>query len=823
MTGFSRNGKNGNGQNGPIAPAPSKWLRLVILALVMSILAAVAGSLTEVVRGLEKDYVWILMAVGMAFGYVLTLKARWKWSALLLTFSFGGLFSAMQVGRLWDELFKVFSEIVFWLRQAYPELHAAFWNGDTLALPSIGTFVSAFVEYMADMYLVLERLVLWIVRFPSLNSDFTAILMVWSMAIWLSVVWVVWMLWRADRPLEGVIPAFLMVGVALSYADESTNNLLFMLGATIGLMVLVAQLRREREWIEKQVGYSSVIRKTSTQAAIMLSAFLVISAAGITSIDVDAMKERWEDFMRDRNRTSASSNVPQNLGITPNPDPERQTLAEKFGKISRGGMPTDHLIGSGPELAEQVVMVVRVEEKDPQTGRTLDVDPLQQRYYFRSLTFDRYTPQGWVSNSSKIYVYQPEQEAIDTYTNRQRLIVQDVQFEDTNTQLIYVVGELAVVDKQYNVAWREGTGLSSFLDMFAATYDDRSYEAYSVVPVYSAEDLRATGQDYPEWISRYLVVPDTVPGRVRDLAFELTYKEVTAYDKAVAIEQYLRTFPYTLDLPDRPGGVDVADYFLFDLKRGYCDYYATTMVILARSIGLPARLAVGYAGGTYDPENDNYVVTADLAHSWVEIYFPDYGWVTFEPTGGVGEIARQETLPEVDNLQEFEREINFEAERTKLTIWQLVQVTILGIFGTAALVLAVWLQVDIFILRRQDLRRAFARLYKSLLWFGHWLDVPRANTQTPLEFSAEMTRRLKEIQSHTKLLRRLDVTAGYVEDIVRHANRTAYSNEPPDVIDRGQTVRTWRSLRWRLFFAVVWYRFDKWRPKWRKPQAFDSI
>ena len=79
----------------------------------------------------------------------------------------------------------------------------------------------------------------------------------------------------------------------------------------------------------------------------------------------------------------------------------------------------------------------------------------------------------------------------------------------------------------------------------------------------------------------------------------------------------------------------MVDYFLFDLKEGYCDYYATSMAILARAAGLPSRLVVGYASGDYDPANNRYVVTEADAHSWVEIYFTGRGWVEFEPTASL--------------------------------------------------------------------------------------------------------------------------------------------------------------------------------------------
>ena len=80
-----------------------------------------------------------------------------------------------------------------------------------------------------------------------------------------------------------------------------------------------------------------------------------------------------------------------------------------------------------------------------------------------------------------------------------------------------------------------------------------------------------------------------------------TATEATPYDRARAIELYLRTIPYSLDVPIPPAEHDVVDYFLFDLRRGYCDYYATAMAMLPRAAGLPAHVAVGYAAGDYDP------------------------------------------------------------------------------------------------------------------------------------------------------------------------------------------------------------------------------
>ena len=135
--------------------------------------------------------------------------------------------------------------------------------------------------------------------------------------------------------------------------------------------------------------------------------------------------------------------------------------------------------------------------------------------------------------------------------------------------------------------------------------------------------------------NKYLQLPQNLPQRVKDLSASLTASGKTDYDKAKAIEQYLSSnYPYNLDVRSTPRNRDFVDYFLFDLKQGYCSYYASAMTILARCAGLPARYVEGYI---LPPEpikdsSSTYVVTNMQAHAWVEIYFEGYGWLPFEPT-----------------------------------------------------------------------------------------------------------------------------------------------------------------------------------------------
>jgi len=177
---------------------------------------------------------------------------------------------------------------------------------------------------------------------------------------------------------------------------------------------------------------------------------------------------------------------------------------------------------------------------------------------------------------------------------------------------------------------------------------------YAVTMEYSTAsegDLKLAGTEYPVWLSDYARLPlrnyrprDTME-RVRQLAVQVTQGANTPYDKAKAIEAYLRNpsnFKYTLTPKIAPEGVDPLEFFLFDSKEGYCQYFATAMGDMLRSLGIPTRLVNGFGPGSYDVPTNTYIVRGEDAHTWVESYFPGYGWITFEPTpdGLYNEIQR---------------------------------------------------------------------------------------------------------------------------------------------------------------------------------------
>jgi protein-glutamine gamma-glutamyltransferase len=165
------------------------------------------------------------------------------------------------------------------------------------------------------------------------------------------------------------------------------------------------------------------------------------------------------------------------------------------------------------------------------------------------------------------------------------------------------------------------------------------YTVVSRRPQTTAGRLRAAGDAAqlapPELVQRYTRLPQ-IPDRVRALATELSQGKATTYDTVLAMEAWMGEHTqYSLDIPPLPEGEDSVERFLFVDRTGFCEQIATSLVVMLRSQGIPARLAVGYAPGERNPFTGFYEVRASDAHAWTEVYFPGIGWQAFDPTAQV--------------------------------------------------------------------------------------------------------------------------------------------------------------------------------------------
>jgi len=168
-----------------------------------------------------------------------------------------------------------------------------------------------------------------------------------------------------------------------------------------------------------------------------------------------------------------------------------------------------------------------------------------------------------------------------------------------------------------------------------------SYGANSDISQPTPTQLRTASVDYPpEVLLNDLQTPGWLDLRIARLAEQITASENDNYDKAVAVERYLRTrYSYTLQLP-RTLQRDPLANFLFERRQGHCEYFASAMAIMLRDLGIPSRVVNGFRTGEFNDVTSQYLVRASNAHSWVEVYFPGYGWISFDPTPAAPATSR---------------------------------------------------------------------------------------------------------------------------------------------------------------------------------------
>ncbi|WP_217581819.1 transglutaminaseTgpA domain-containing protein [Lysinibacillus sp. GbtcB16] len=273
----------------------------------------------------------------------------------------------------------------------------------------------------------------------------------------------------------------------------------------------------------------------------------------------------------------------------------------------------------------------------------------RDRHYWRIETKDTYTSKGWILSEgnfgknvyeanapimTSLQVGSPENERqiqLDIATSMPFLIqtygLLSVSAQDSTLFIQDEQTEKMTIEQQNDT--------STSLLGYTLSYSE---------PVYSMEQLQlsfpATLETLDSSFDRFMQLPAQLPQRVRDLALSITQDKTTVYDQIKAVEGYFRTngFRYDKKQAAIPAeNQDYVDQFLFDTKVGYCDNFSTSMVVLLRSIGIPARWVKGFAPGTAGPMSDGlreYRITNDNAHSWVEAYIPGTGWMEFEPTIG---------------------------------------------------------------------------------------------------------------------------------------------------------------------------------------------
>jgi transglutaminase-like putative cysteine protease len=610
--------------------------------------------------------------------------------------------------------------------------------------------------------------------------------------------WYSWVTIRKGQPIWGILPAGTMLAILMTYTYQKRFTLVLLLGAGLILIGMVNHDLKRQEWKKKGVRGADDVRERLYLVVVGLSLLTMVFAGIMPSIRIKPIADRFERLVYGSNEggentTGGSIDVGE--------------FSPDFHPIQRfPGLPRQKLIGSGPQLSKQVVMIISY----PAVSFVGSNLPRAARYW-RSYSYDKYTGSGWQSSPTDKVSYQPGQEISGIYSDSFEIVTQEIRLGNAVRGTLYSAGPPVTLDHEAQVFWRteveedikresQTIGLA---DMFAVSTDSLHYQVRSLVSSAGDEELRNAEEVVPEWINeRYLQLPETVPERVRELAREIIANQPTRYDQAKAIEAFLRSYPYTLQLPAPPLDWDIADYFLFELQTGYCDYYATSMVVLARSVDLPARLVVGYASGQYDRENDYFLVSEADAHSWVEIYFSGYGWIPFEPTAARSLIDDEELVlplpPELESLpQVAEGEV-----KGDFPWWQAG----LGTFILA--VLAYWLsdRADLARLKRMDPTRLILTIYLRVFRYARWMRIGHRKSDSMYEFNTRMQEELEKLKTLPRMSKRLAGVYSELNQLTEHAVMANYSRYPLQPDSRREIIQTWKSLRLKLRYAI-WFKF----------------
>jgi transglutaminase-like putative cysteine protease len=769
---------------------------LVAWALLWVVLYSIASGLVNAVPNLDRSFIALVSLLALTLGWVLAQLPMKPWMAALLSLVLGLEYLLVRVGRLSGGLVAVVEGAV----QVAGQMIRWYWTAEVPNWADVGAPLFALWTAMGT---VIGRTTGWLSTLLAGGTayDVVGAALIWGFVVWLYSVWAGWVVRREHRPLLGVLPGSLMLSFVLSYTSSSPYIFLPIFGATMVLMALMHQTARETRWARTGIDFSHGLWNDVALVASGLSLVFMLAGAVAPSITINRISE-WVQEVTERPSAARTDAVAEGLGLEPQPEPRP---VRPIQSMMSTGLPQRHLIGSGPELSRRIVMIVETGELPPLTEDPWTMSDIP-RHYWRSITYDRYFGRGWATSPTEMVEYEAGELATQLEGAHLRRLRQNVRMISPQIGgAIHVDGTLVSVDQDYIVSWRPPG------EMFAATTEERQYRADSLYPLVTADELREAALSYPDWIlSRYLQLPDTVPARVRNLALELTATEPTAYDRAIAIESYLRTtFTYTLDVPTPGFEDDIADYFLFELQEGYCDYYATSMVVLARAAGLPARLVIGYASGTYDPANARYVISEADAHAWAEVYFPGYGWIEFEPTGGRPAIVRGSQFALPDSLPGPLRDPVAQprqesaAPQLVLGVWLLAGLS--GLLGVVGLVTA----LDSMQLYLHTSEGLVVRLQRRLRRHAVRLRVPLQRGDTPHQVAASLGTRIGIIaEAHgftgTEFL---EPAAEEVHELADLYVRTWYSPEATlSREERWHGAWLWWRLRWRLALAGVWRR-----------------
>jgi len=764
-----------------------KLLDPEVLSFILALLSLqmLAYGISSSLRGTETRYLFTICIIAAALG--------WTFSKSKLTGSYASLLIALLgivglwivAARLLLPVLELIKSLGSLLPQIFPAIHDK-TPFDASLVQAASTVVS---QYSSALLLRWQGWLIGVVKHVTVD-DALIRNMIWSFMMWCLAAWTGWHMARRNAVLA-LLPNIALMALVLSYSEYRIYSLWLMVIIMLLLMGIWNYKNHTMQWEHRKVDYSDSILYDNTQAVIFMALLIGTIAFSTPSISWKAIRDAFRN--RDRNETA------EVLGI------QQQRIPVKNVPFQQPSLPREHLLTEGFEQSKELVMTIRTGELPPITNPSITEGVPQ--HYWRSTIYDVYMGTGWVTSGTTPQSYKANTPLIPGLLDDYQPLHLDVKLFQPEGKLFWS-GILYSASVPFRADWRIRPQSNLFADqtallqpdMFLAASGTSSYQVDSYVSQVTVEKLRAASADYPEGIrAHYLSLPAELPPRVHQLVETITRGINNPYDKAKAIERYLRThYPYDLKVPVPPKDQDVADYFLFDLKKGYCDYYATAMVVLARSSGLPSRFVSGYSSGSYDAPNAQYVVREINAHSWAEIYFPGIGWIEFEPTASQPEIVRlqkEAELPVSVPPPTPAKKFLFKLTNTGVLYW-------LSSFAVALLLVILYFATfeRILILRRAP-ASAIAFLYRRYYRIGRPLAGTRTRAETATEFTYKLIHKIDESYRDSK---RLQPPAFFNRDARKLTSLyllSVFSNHTINKGDAKEAFTLWKRLRRQILLT----------------------
>jgi len=496
---------------------------------------------------------------------------------------------------------------------------------------------NSWLERLADLS---ERLIYSVALFLKSQPVHDTVLFVVFMALvfWIMGLMAGYALTRFGNFIGAVVPSgAVLVTIHLYSAGSRGGNVLLAFYFLLCLLELGRMNYVQRRKIWKEQGVVALAEsRTDLNITLAIASFILVLLVWLAPTSLKSfsnIKTAWD------NLTRPFHSVQENLG-------HAVAGLHAAGKLQPVEFYGDDLtLGRQVATGDTVYFRIQVPTGEAEVARGLAPQNTSvPRYYWRVRSYNFFLNDQWYTRDAFNTPFEPGQKPIPL------AIPEKATGEFAFTSL---VANLAVLITPAGPVWVSHPSELLALQVSEKIMDP--VEFLSEPPVMSGEEyfvqanvsgptilqLRNAGDTYPDWvIAENLQLPDNLPPEIAALAHRVSAQARTPYDKADAITQYLRSnITYSTTFENPPPGHDSLDWFLFDSKKGFCNYYATAEVILLRSVGIPARMVVGFAQGDFSSP-DLYVVHERDEHAWPEVYFPGIGWVEFEPTSNQAPIVR---------------------------------------------------------------------------------------------------------------------------------------------------------------------------------------